>query len=162
MGEPVCDPLTLQALTGEPVYTDLFSLTAEQEMGHIALSRSADLILVCPASANLLAKMANGLADDLASTVLLATDAPVMVVPAMNVRMWEHAATQANMAILAKRGVLLVSPVAGGMACGEFGVGRMAEPNDIKDAVIGFFRQRTSRRSGFGRKENCSDGRPYA
>lgn len=141
-GSQFVTPLTLQALTGEPVYTDLFSLTAEQEMGHIALSRSADLILVCPASANLLAKMANGLADDLASTVLLATDAPVMVVPAMNVRMWEHAATQANMAILAKRGVLLVSPVAGGMACGEFGVGRMAEPNDIKDAVIGFFRQR--------------------
>jgi phosphopantothenoylcysteine decarboxylase/phosphopantothenate--cysteine ligase len=89
-GSQFVTPLTLQALSGQPVHTDLFSLTAEQEMGHIALSRSADLVLVCPASANLLARMASGLADDLAGALLLATDAPVMAVPAMNVRMWEH------------------------------------------------------------------------
>lgn len=133
-------PLTLQALTEEPVYTDLFSLTAEQEMGHIALSRWADLVLVCPASANLLARMAAGLADDLASTLLLATDAPVMAVPAMNVRMWEHAATQDNVATLQQRGVHIVSPAIGPMACGEFGAGRMPEPADILDAVLAFFR----------------------
>ncbi|MCP1201204.1 bifunctional phosphopantothenoylcysteine decarboxylase/phosphopantothenate--cysteine ligase CoaBC [Acetobacter oryzoeni] len=133
-------PLTLQALTEEPVYTDLFSLTAEQEMGHIALSRWADLVLVCPASANLLARMAAGLADDLASTLLLATDAPVMAVPAMNVRMWEHAATQDNVATLQQRGVHIVPPAIGPMACGEFGAGRMPEPADILDAVLAFFR----------------------
>ena len=98
-GAQFVTPLTLQALTGQSVHTELFSLTAEQEMGHIALSRSADLVLVCPASANLLAKMAHGLADDLASTVLLATNAPVLVAPAMNVHMWEHPATHANMAL---------------------------------------------------------------
>ncbi|KXV58630.1 phosphopantothenoylcysteine synthase [Acetobacter senegalensis] len=141
-GSQFVTPLTLQALTGQPVHTALFSLTAEQEMGHIALSRSSDLIVVCPASANLLAKMAHGLADDLASTVLLATDAPVMIAPAMNVRMWSHAATQANLTVLAQRGVIMVPPVEGPMACGEFGPGRMAEPNDVMDAVIGFFRQR--------------------
>lgn len=139
-GSQFVTPLTLQALTEEPVYTDLFSLTAEQEMGHIALSRWADLVLVCPASANLLARMAAGLADDLASTLLLATDAPVMAVPAMNVRMWEHAATQDNVATLQQRGVHVVPPAIGPMACGEFGAGRMPEPADILDAVLAFFR----------------------
>lgn len=139
-GSQFVTPLTLQALTEEPVYTDLFSLTAEQEMGHIALSRWADLVLVCPASANLLARMAAGLADDLASTLLLATDAPVMAVPAMNVRMWEHAATQDNVATLQQRGVHVVPPAIGPMACGEFGAGRMPEPADIQDAVLAFFR----------------------
>ena len=134
-------PLTLQALSGQPVYTDLFSLTAEQEMGHIALSRWADLVLVCPASANLLARMASGLADDLAGALLLATDAPVMAVPAMNVRMWEHPATQANVALLEERGVQVIPPACGPMACGEFGSGRMPEPDTIKDAVLAFFRR---------------------
>ncbi|MFT9458098.1 MAG: bifunctional phosphopantothenoylcysteine decarboxylase/phosphopantothenate--cysteine ligase CoaBC [Acetobacter orientalis] len=144
-GAQFVTPLTLQALTGQSVHTELFSLTAEQEMGHIALSRSADLVLVCPASANLLAKMAHGLADDLASTVLLATNAPVLVAPAMNVHMWEHPATQANMALLQSRAVRFVAPVQGSMACGEFGFGRMAEPADIADSVLSFFRQQAQR-----------------
>ncbi|GAN69017.1 bifunctional phosphopantothenoylcysteine decarboxylase/phosphopantothenate--cysteine ligase CoaBC [Acetobacter orleanensis] len=139
-GSQFVTALTLQALSGQPVYTDLFSLTAEQEMGHIALSRSADLIVVCPASANLLARMAGGLADDLASTVLLATDTPVMVAPGMNVRMWEHPATQANIQTLVRRGVTFIGPVEGEMACGEYGPGRMAEPADVRDAVLTFFR----------------------
>lgn len=141
-GSEFVTPLTLQALSAKPVHTDLFSLTDEQEMGHIALSRSTDLILVCPASANLLAKMAAGIADDLASTVLLATDAPVMIAPAMNVRMWQHPATQSNVDVLTQRGVNLVAPVEGAMACGEFGPGRMAEPVDVRDAVVSFFRHR--------------------
>ena len=141
-GAEFVTPLTLQALSGERVHTDLFSLTAEQEMGHIALSRSADLVLVCPASADFLAKMAHGLADDIASTLLLATDTPVMVAPAMNVRMWEHAATQANVTLLRQRGVQLIAPVDGVMACGESGPGRMAETADISDTVVGFFRQK--------------------
>ncbi|MFT8335313.1 bifunctional phosphopantothenoylcysteine decarboxylase/phosphopantothenate--cysteine ligase CoaBC [Acetobacter orientalis] len=144
-GAQFVTPLTLQALTGQSVHTELFSLTAEQEMGHIALSRSADLVLVCPASANLLAKMAHGLADDLASTVLLATNAPVLVAPAMNVHMWEHPATQANIALLQSRAVRFVAPVQGSMACGEFGFGRMAEPADIADFVLSFFRQQAQR-----------------
>lgn len=140
-GRQFVTPLTLQALSGQPVHTDLFSLTAEQEMGHIALSRWADLVLVCPASANLLARMANGTAEDLAGALLLATDAPVMAVPAMNVRMWEHLATQANVALLAARGVQIIPPACGPMACGEFGPGRMPEPADIKNTVLAFFRQ---------------------
>src|ERR1700683_3253029 len=124
-------PLTLQALSEAKVYTDLFSLTDENEMGHIELSRAADLLVVAPATANILAKMASGLADDLASTVLLATDKPVLVAPAMNVRMWLHPATQANMATLRGRGVLDVGPNEGAMACNEFGPGRMAEPAEI-------------------------------
>src|SRR5882724_6094720 len=113
-------PLSLQALTEDRVYSDMFSLTDESEMGHIQLSRAANLLVVAPATANILAKMAAGLADDLASTVLLATDKPVLVAPAMNVRMWLHPATQANMATLAKRGVLVVQPNEGPMACNEF------------------------------------------
>jgi phosphopantothenoylcysteine decarboxylase/phosphopantothenate--cysteine ligase len=128
-------PLSLQALSESKVYTDLFSLTDESEMGHIQLSRAADLLVVAPATANILAKMAGGLADDLASTVLLATDKRVMVAPAMNVRMWLHPATQANMASLERRGVLVVQPTEGAMACNEFGPGRLAEPADILAAI---------------------------
>ncbi|HQT47281.1 MAG TPA: bifunctional phosphopantothenoylcysteine decarboxylase/phosphopantothenate--cysteine ligase CoaBC [Acidocella sp.] len=134
-GTQFVTPLSLQALSGNKVYTELFSLTDESEMGHIELSRSADLVVVAPASADLLAKMAAGLANDLASTLLLATDKRVLVAPAMNVRMWEHAATQANMALLAARGVLVVPPEAGEMACGEFGPGRLADPSAILAAI---------------------------
>jgi len=133
--EQFVTPLTLAAVSENKVYRDLFSLTDESEMGHIELSRAADLLLVAPASADLLAKMAHGLADDLASTVLLATDKAVMAAPAMNVRMWEHPATQANLALLKARGVATVGPNEGPMACGEFGFGRMAEPMEIVAAV---------------------------
>jgi len=128
-------PLSLQALSEHKVYTELFSLTDESEMGHIQLSRSADLVVVAPATANILAKMAGGLADDLASTLLLATDKPVLVAPAMNVRMWEHAATQANMRLLASRGIHVVGPDQGAMACNEYGFGRLSEPPEILAAI---------------------------
>jgi phosphopantothenoylcysteine decarboxylase/phosphopantothenate--cysteine ligase len=134
-GAEFVTPLSLSALTGEKVYQDLFSLTDEAEMGHIELSRSADLVVVAPATADLMGKAANGLADDLASTTLLATDKPVLMAPAMNVRMWEHPAVRRNVAALARDGVLFVGPGEGEMACGEFGVGRMAEPVEIADAV---------------------------
>ncbi|GAN98264.1 phosphopantothenoylcysteine synthase [Komagataeibacter xylinus NBRC 13693] len=129
-------PMSIQALSGERVFSDLFSLTDESEMGHIALSRSSDLIVVCPATADLLARMAAGLANDLATTVLLATDTPVLVAPAMNVRMWTHAATQANVATLHARGVAFVGPDSGPMACNESGPGRLAEPDDILSAIL--------------------------
>lgn len=132
-------PLSVQALTEDTVYRDLWSLTDESEMGHIRLSREADLIVVAPATANLLARMAAGMADDLAATVLLATDKPVLVAPAMNVRMWEHPATQENMARLERRGVRRVGPNEGVMACNEFGPGRMAEPMEIIDAIAAHF-----------------------
>ena len=128
-------PLSLQTLSEAKVYSDLFSLTDESEMGHIQLSRSTDLLVVVPATADLLARMAAGLANDLASTVLLATDKPVLVAPAMNVRMWLHAATQANMALLQSRGVHVVGPDEGAMACHEFGPGRMSEPAAILAAI---------------------------
>jgi phosphopantothenoylcysteine decarboxylase/phosphopantothenate--cysteine ligase len=134
-GAQFVTPLSLQALSESKVYTDLFSLTDESEMGHIQLSRGADLVVVAPASADLLAKMAVGLAGDLASTVLLATDKPVLVAPAMNVRMWLHAATQANMVLLAARGIHVVGPDEGAMACNEFGPGRLAEPPAILAAI---------------------------
>lgn len=134
-GAQFVTPLSLQALTGNKVYQDLFSLTDENEMGHIELSRSADLVVVAPASANLLAKMASGLADDLASTLLLATDKPVFVAPAMNVRMWEHTATQANLATLRQRGIKVAEPDSGPMACGEYGPGRLAEPTALLTAI---------------------------
>ena len=132
-------PLSVQALTESKVYGDLWSLTDESEMGHIELSRAADLVVVAPASANVLAQMAAGLAADLASTVLLATDKPVLVAPAMNVRMWEHAATQANMAVLRARGVRVVGPDEGVMACNEYGFGRLAEPPAILAAIEAHF-----------------------
>lgn len=128
-------PLTLQAISENKVFSDIFSLSDESEMGHIQLSRAADLIVVAPASANLLARMAAGLADDLAATVLLATDKPVLVAPAMNVRMWGHAATQANMATLRARGVAVIGPDEGAMACNEFGPGRLSEPPAILAAI---------------------------
>jgi phosphopantothenoylcysteine decarboxylase/phosphopantothenate--cysteine ligase len=128
-------PLSVSALSGAPVRQDLFNLLDEAEMGHIELSRSADLIVVAPATADFLAKMANGLADDLASTTLLATDKRVLVAPAMNVRMWTHAATQRNVARLKADGVAFVGPEDGEMACGEFGPGRMSEPASIVAAV---------------------------
>ncbi len=134
-GAEFVTPLSLQALTGNKVYQELFSLTDESEMGHIELSRAADLVVVAPATANILAKLAAGVADDLAGTLLLATDKRVLVAPAMNVRMWEHPATQANMALLAERGVLVVPPDVGPMACGEFGPGRLAEPPVILAAI---------------------------
>jgi phosphopantothenoylcysteine decarboxylase/phosphopantothenate--cysteine ligase len=138
-GAQFVTPLSLSALSGNPVHSALFSLTEESEMGHIELSRAADLVVIAPASADLLAKMAQGRADDLATTVLLATDKPVLAAPAMNVRMWEHAATQANIATLAARGVRRVGPNEGDMACGEYGFGRMAEPGEILAAIETFF-----------------------
>jgi phosphopantothenoylcysteine decarboxylase/phosphopantothenate--cysteine ligase len=129
-------PLSLSALAEDKVYQDLFSLTDEAEMGHIELSRSANLVVVVPATADLMAKAANGLADDLASTTLLATDKAVLMAPAMNVRMWEHPATQRNLAALKADGVRFVGPGEGVMACGEFGYGRMAEPVEIFEAIV--------------------------
>lgn len=134
-GAEFVTPLSVSALAGERVYTDLFDLTDEAEMGHIQLSRVADLIVVAPATADLLAKMAQGRADDLASTLLLATDTRVLVAPAMNVRMWDHPATRRNAAQVQADGVRLVGPDEGEMACGEYGQGRMAEPAAIVDAV---------------------------
>ena len=130
-GAEFVTPLSVAALAGEKVYSALFDLTDESEMGHIQLSRVADLVVVAPATADLLAKMAQGRADDLASTLLLATDTPVLVAPAMNVRMWDHAATRRNVAQLAADGIKFVGPSEGEMACGEYGFGRMAEPEQI-------------------------------
>jgi phosphopantothenoylcysteine decarboxylase/phosphopantothenate--cysteine ligase len=140
-GAQFVTPLSVSALTGEKAYQDLFSLTDEAEMGHIQLSRSADLVVVAPATADLMAKLAGGLANDLASTALLATDKPVLMVPAMNVRMWTHSATQRNRARLAADGVTFVGPEDGEMACGEFGPGRMAEPDQIVHAIASLLAQ---------------------
>lgn len=133
--EEFVTPLSVASLTGEKVHSALFNLTDEIEMGHIELSRSADLVVVVPATADLMAKMAQGLANDLASTTLLATDKPVLIAPAMNVRMWLHAATQRNLATLKSDGIQVVGPNEGDMACGEFGPGRMAEPVEILAAI---------------------------
>lgn len=138
-GAEFVTPLSVGSLTEDKVYQDLFSLTDEAEMGHIELSRQADLVVVAPATADLMAKAANGLASDLASTALLATDKPVLMAPAMNVRMWLHPATQRNLARLRADGVTIVGPDEGAMACGEFGPGRMAEPETIFAAIMGFF-----------------------
>lgn len=132
-GAQFITPLAVSSLTGTPTYTDLFSLTDEVAMGHIELSRVADLVLVAPASADILAKMTAGLADDLATTALLATNKPVIVAPAMNHKMWSHKATERNVAQLLADGVQLIAPTAGDMACGEVGVGRMAEPAAIME-----------------------------
>jgi len=134
-GSRFVTPLSLQALSEDRVFSDMFSLTDENEMGHIELSREADLLVVAPATANLLARMAAGMADDLAATVLLATDKPVLAAPAMNVRMWTHAATVANVETLKKRGVSFVGPNDGAMACNEYGPGRMSEPEEIVVAI---------------------------
>ncbi len=133
--EEFVTPLSVSALAGEKVYRDLFDLTDEAEMGHIQLSRSADLIVVAPVTADLMAKMASGLANDLASTLLMATDTPVLSAPAMNVRMWDHPATQRNLQILKSDGIRFVGPNEGDMACGEYGPGRMSEPLEIVAAI---------------------------
>ncbi len=135
-GAQFVTPLSLSALSEDRVYGELFSLTDEAEMGHIQLSRSADLVVVAPATADLMAKSAQGLAGDLATTTLLATDKPVLMAPAMNVRMWEHPATRRNLATLAADGVSFVGPDEGAMACGEYGEGRMAEPQAILEAIL--------------------------
>ncbi len=133
--EEFVTPLSVAALAGQPVHRDLFDLTSEAEMGHIQLSRSADLLVIAPATADLMGKMAGGLANDLASTLLLATDTPVLVAPTMNVRMWEHPATRRNHAQLIDDGITFVGPNQGDMACGEYGAGRMAEPLEIVAAI---------------------------
>lgn len=133
--EEFVTPLSVSALAGEKVHRDLFDLTAEAEMGHIQLSRSADLVVVAPATADLMGKMAAGLANDLASTLLMATDKPVLLAPAMNVRMWTHPATRRNLATLQGDGIMVLGPDEGAMACGEFGPGRMAEPEAIRAAI---------------------------
>jgi phosphopantothenoylcysteine decarboxylase/phosphopantothenate--cysteine ligase len=135
-GAEFITPLSLSALAEDKVYSELFSLTDEAEMGHIELSRSADLVVVAPATSDLMAKAAAGLAGDLASTTLLATDKPVLMAPAMNVRMWEHPATRRNLDKLKADGVLFVGPDEGPMACGEYGEGRMAEPPAILEAIM--------------------------
>ena len=137
--EKFVTPLSIAALARSKVYSDLFDLKDEVEMGHIELSRSADLILVAPATANIIAKMVSGISDDLASTILLATDTPVMVAPSMNVRMWDHPATQRNLAQLDNDTVKLIGPNKGEMACGEYGLGRMAEVSEIVGSVEQFF-----------------------
>lgn len=146
--EEFVTPLSLASLSGEKVYTHLFSLTDEVEMGHIQLSRAADLLAVVPATADLIAKMAHGLADDLASTALLATDKRVLIAPAMNVRMWRHPATGRNVETLKRDGVSIVGPDIGEMACGEFGPGRMAEPGDILSAIIDMMKPRAQPLAG--------------
>lgn len=134
-GSEFVTALTLASVSGNKVYQNLFDLTDETEMGHIQLSRNADLVLVAPATADLMAKMAQGFANDLASTALLATDKPVMIAPAMNVRMWLHDATQRNLETLKNDGITIINPNEGDMACGETGPGRMAEPVEIMEAV---------------------------
>jgi phosphopantothenoylcysteine decarboxylase/phosphopantothenate--cysteine ligase len=134
-GEHFVTPMSLGTLAENELHTSLWELKDEVEIGHIQLSRSADFVLVCPATADLLAKMAAGLADDLATTLLLATDKPVVVAPAMNVRMWLHAATQRNVARLKADGIRVIEPTEGEMACGEFGPGRLPEPQQILDQI---------------------------
>ena len=132
-------PLSVASLSEDKVYGELWSLTDESEMGHIRLSREADLVVVAPATADLIARMAAGIADDLAATTLLASDKPVLIAPAMNAMMWAHSATQANIATLAARGVGRIGPAAGDLACGEIGFGRMSEPAEILAAIMRFF-----------------------
>lgn len=150
-GAQFVTPLSISSLTRERVFTDLFSLTDEAEIGHIELSRSVDLVVVAPATADILAKMATGQADDLATTALLATDKPVLIAPAMNVRMWNHPATQRNLGILRQSSIAVVGPNDGDMACGEYGPGRMAEPEEIIAAIDGIFTE-SSELSLKGRK----------
>lgn len=138
--EQFVTPLSVAALSGADVHRDLFDLTSEAEMGHIQLSRSADLIVVAPATANLMANMAQGAATDMATTLLLATDTPVLIAPAMNVRMWTHAATQRNIQTLRDDGINFIGPNDGDMACGEFGPGRMSEPTAILAAAQAMLR----------------------
>ncbi|MBL4601269.1 MAG: bifunctional phosphopantothenoylcysteine decarboxylase/phosphopantothenate--cysteine ligase CoaBC, partial [Emcibacteraceae bacterium] len=143
-GEQFVTPLSVSSLTENKVYQELFSLTDEAEMGHIRLSRENDLILVAPATADLMAKMATGIADNLATTTLLATNKPVMIAPTMNSQMWGHAATQHNLSVLKKRGVLVIPPADGELACGEVGTGRLAEVSDIISNIEAFFLSKTN------------------
>ena len=138
-GAQFVTPMTLAALSEQPVHTSLWDLTDEVEMGHIELSREADLVVVCPATADLLARTAAGIADDLATTLLLATDKPVLAAPAMNVRMWQHAATRRNVARLREDGIAILEPDEGEMACGEYGPGRLPEPEAILGAISAHF-----------------------
>jgi phosphopantothenoylcysteine decarboxylase / phosphopantothenate---cysteine ligase len=147
-GAQFVTPMTLAALSEQPVHTSLWDLKDEVEMGHIQLSREADLIVVCPATADLLARMAAGIADDLATTLLLATDKPVLAAPAMNVRMWEHEATKRNIARLRADGVTIVEPDEGEMACGEFGPGRLPEPEALVAAIRAQFGPKAGLLSG--------------
>lgn len=135
-GAEFVTPLAVGGVSGQPVYTELFSLKDETEMGHIRLSREADLVVVAPASANILAEMAHGLCNDLATTALMATDKPVLAVPAMNGRMWKHPATQRNVAQLKADGITFLGPEKGEMACGETGFGRMAEPETVVQTIL--------------------------
>ncbi|MDP2699309.1 bifunctional phosphopantothenoylcysteine decarboxylase/phosphopantothenate--cysteine ligase CoaBC [Thalassospira sp.] len=157
-GAQFVTPLSVAALTENRVYQDLFSLTDEAEMGHIRLSREADLVLVAPASADLIARMASGMANDLATTALLATNKPVLIAPAMNVEMWNHAATRANIATLESRGVMRIGPASGDLACGEFGSGRLSEPADIIAAVTDFFTARTAAKPLAGKRAIVTSG----
>ncbi len=134
-GAQFITPMTLAALSENPVHTSLWDLKDEAEMGHIQLSREANLVVIAPATADLLAKMASGIADDLATTLLLATDKPVLAAPAMNVRMWQHPATRRNIATLRADGITVIEPDEGPMACGEFGPGRLPEPDAILAAI---------------------------
>ena len=147
-GSQFVTPLSIASLSGEKLFADLFSLTDEAEMGHIKLSRDADLVVVAPATADLIGKMANGLADDLASTALLATDKPVLIAPAMNPEMWAHPATERNVAQLRRDGIQVIGPNEGEMACGETGFGRMAEPNEIVQAIAEHLQSRSGPLSG--------------
>ncbi len=157
-GAQFITPLAVSALSGTETYTDLWSLKDETEMGHIRLSREADLIVVAPASANMMAKMAHGLADDLATTTILASDKPVMIAPAMNPIMWQNPATQDNLAILEQRGFLRIGPDRGEMACGEHGEGRMAEPAEIFGAIAATLLREQPLR---GRKALVTSGPTY-
>jgi phosphopantothenoylcysteine decarboxylase/phosphopantothenate--cysteine ligase len=141
-GRQFVTPLSISTLSENKAYTDLWSLGDEAEMGHIRLSRESDLIVIAPASADIIAKMAYGLADDLATTTLLAADAPIMIVPAMNPQMWKNAATQCNIGTLKSRGMRIIGPEDGETACGETGTGRMSEPEDIFEFILGFFNDR--------------------
>lgn len=157
-GAQFVTPLSVAALSEEKVYQDLFSLTDESEMGHIRLSREADLVVVAPATADIMAKMAAGMADDLATTALLATDKPVLIAPAMNTFMWTHPATQDNLATLRRRGVRVVGPNAGDLACGEVGAGRMAEVPEIVAAVDAFFAADAGTKPLAGRRAVVTSG----
>lgn len=156
-GAEFVTPLTVAALSEHKVYQDLFSLTDEAEMGHIRLSREADLLVVAPCTADLMARMAAGMADDLAATVLLATDKPVLIAPAMNSYMWNHPATQDNLRTLTRRGVMAVGPNDGMLACGETGAGRMAEVAEMMSAILDFF-QRQSWKPLAGRRALVTSG----
>ena len=157
-GAEFITPLSVASLTGDKCYTDLFSLTDEAEMGHIRLSREADLLLVAPATADIMAKMAHGLANDLASTILLATDKPVIVAPAMNVEMWSNKATQRNIKTLKSDGVTFIGPEDGEMACGEVGAGRMTEVTDIVKGIEGFFAKKLKGSALYGKHIVVSAG----